>query len=554
MPNRYTTDKATIGSLLSLAGQPAIQVPEWQRNYSWTTSHVETFWQDLLAFSEKYPGDTINDQEYFLGSIVIVNDGSSLLLLDGQQRLATSTILLAVIRDSLRSFRDDAAVRLQEQFIGVFDDATDVHTYKITLNRYDREFFKRVVQEIDVAELPTATLDSHRLLTKAIEFLRARFRSKYDELSEGKEAFDWALRIRQVLTDHVSVVVVTSTDEDNAAEVFETLNDRGIGLSTTDLLRSLILRRAAEDDRDEIMGLWETVLEVAEDAKVEAFLRHYWLSHYGDVKRKSLYREIKEAILADDTDSLDFSRDLEAAANVYRDLVAARAGDDGLRKLLEEISTLGASALYPAVLSAYSLEDEGSRAALVEALIVFFVRHNVIGNRETTQLEAVVYGIAKDLRSNLAPEDAISAMEAAAPSDNEFVQQFKHVAVSRHATAGYLLRKLELSLRGTEELEIAAQKKVNVEHIYPKTPREGERRPDHASVVHRLGNITLLDFRLNAAIKNADFGTKKNAYKESQMILTQELLEVSEWDLDAINARQERLAGLAQNIWRFSSE
>lgn len=157
---------------------------------------------------------------------------------------------------------------------------------------------------------------------------------------------------------------------------------------------------------------------------------------------------------------------------------------------------------------------------LVEALIVFFVRHNVIGNRETTRFEAVVYGIAKDLRLGLEPEEAISAMTTAAPGDDEFLQQFRHASVSRHATAGYLLRKLELSLRGTEELEVAAPKKVHVEHIYPKTPREGERRPDHASVVYRLGNVTLLDFRLNAAIKNADFATKKEAYAESQMIMT----------------------------------
>jgi len=554
VPNRYTTDKATIGGLLSLTG-PSIQVPEWQRSYSWTTSHVETFWEDLLAFSDQYPEETIQDQEYFLGSIVIVDGGASLLLLDGQQRLATATILLSVVRDSLAEYRDDASVRLHHQYIAVFDDATDTHAYKLTLNRYDRDFYRRMIQEFPLGDhhtAPEASLESHRLIAKAASAFRSHFAEHYGKLGGGKPAFDWALRVKRVLTDHVSVVVVTSTDEDNAATVFETLNDRGIGLSTTDLLRSLILRRAGEDDREEIITLWEAVLEVAEDAKVEAFLRHYWLSHRGDVKKRALYREIKDTLIREETDSLDFSRDLERAANVYRDLVAARDDDPGLRALLKDIAMLGASALYPAILSAYALESVEDRRLVISALVTFFVRHNVIANRETTQLEALVYGIAKDLRSGLSADEAVARLKEAAPTDEQFVEQFKHAAVTRHATASYLLRQMEMARRQTEELEVAPPRKVHVEHIYPKSPPSDRRRPDHSAVVNRLGNMTLLDFRLNTAIKNSDFASKKaQAYERSEILLTCELLEYEEWNLPDIETRQERMAAMAGSIWQF---
>jgi uncharacterized protein with ParB-like and HNH nuclease domain len=87
MPNQYASEKKTIGELLSMTS-PTIEVPEWQRSYSWDTREVETFWTDLTAFSDQYPGENLNDQEYFLGSIVIVNNAIRHLLLDGQQRLA----------------------------------------------------------------------------------------------------------------------------------------------------------------------------------------------------------------------------------------------------------------------------------------------------------------------------------------------------------------------------------------------------------------------------------------------------------------------------------
>lgn len=96
---RYDADRQTIGSLLATTS-PRIEVPEWQRSYSWDTTQVETFWNDLLTFSDRYPANTIQGQEYFLGSIVLVTRPDAVELLDGQQRIATATILLSVLRDA----------------------------------------------------------------------------------------------------------------------------------------------------------------------------------------------------------------------------------------------------------------------------------------------------------------------------------------------------------------------------------------------------------------------------------------------------------------------
>jgi uncharacterized protein with ParB-like and HNH nuclease domain len=201
----------------------------------------------------------------------------------------------------------------------------------------------------------------------------------------------------------MSVVAVTSTDEDNAAAVFETLNDRGIGLSTPDRLRNLLLRRAADADaRDRIVAAWQTVLGIDEEASVDEFLRHYWVSHRGDVKARKLYREIKSKVLEENIDSLAFSLDLAEAAPLYRDIVRAREDAPDLRRLLEGVRMLGTKALYPALLSGYSAlddaDDKEPLGQLAAALTAMFIRYNVIGGRETTVMESAVYRIAAELR------------------------------------------------------------------------------------------------------------------------------------------------------------
>lgn len=159
------------------------------------------------------------------------------------------------------------------------------------------------------------------------------------------------MRILKIIANHVSVVAVISDDEDNASNVFETLNDRGIGLSTPDLLRSLILRRAIPAHIDEILDLWGEILEIEGDAKIEGFFRHFWLSREGDVKARSLYREAKAKITERNTDSLDFSRSLRDSSRTYQDILNATFDDVRISTLLANTNELGAKVLYPPVLS-----------------------------------------------------------------------------------------------------------------------------------------------------------------------------------------------------------
>lgn len=554
MPNKYSSEKKTIGELLSTTSPPIV-VPDWQRNYSWESSYVEAFWSDLVNFSDQYRGDNINEQEYFLGSIVLVNSGVSHLLLDGQQRLGTATILLSVIRDYLREYSSDAAIRAGSKYIADFDDATGANSFKLTLNIYDREFFRREVQEVaeSASARPEASLGSHTLIRNARNYLAGKFEEKYEELSRGKGAFDWALRIRKVLTDHVSVVAVASTDEENASAVFETLNDRGIGLSAPDLLRNLLLRRANESERAEIISGWQVVLEMEEDAKVDDFLRHYWLSHHGDVKTRSLYKEIRHYVISKNESSVVFTRSLKKSASLYRDLVSGRDDDAELQRLLRSVAMLGARSLWPAILSGWEaggLVDK--RRNLAKALIALFVRHNVIGNLENSKLESVVFEVAKQLRSTQDFEGAIARLKTLAPSDDEFVEQFKNARISRQGTARYILREIEHCKRKTGEVSVEAPDRVHLEHIYPQTPRPGFQWENHVSAVDRIGNLTLLSSRMNESIKNGPFSDKKPIYVQSDLLVTKDLAAFDDWTVESIKSRQEKLSEHVLSVWSFS--
>jgi hypothetical protein len=554
MPSKYSPEKKTLGNLLSLTNPP-ILVPDWQRNYSWTTSEVETFWNDLLHFEGSYPNETINAEEYFLGSVVIVDNSVSHLLLDGQQRLATSAILLSVIRDYLKRSSRDAATRIQTRYLSDFDDAADRTTYKMTLNTYDRDFFKREILESRDGDYapPDPAIESHRLIRQARGFFEGQFDANFARKDTPEDAHRWALRVCSVLTNHMSVVAVLSEDEDNASSVFETLNDRGIGLSAPDLLRNLLLRRAPEAERQEIIDLWREILEMEGEPNLKTFLRHYWVSRYGDIKTQSLYREMKNRIVADNVSSLDLSRSLQAAAAVYESLLLARDDNNEIAGLLSDVNALGASSLYPALLSAYQV-DSNQVGPLLRALIVTYMRHTVIGKKENSRVEDTVFRLARDLRTNGDFAAAINMLRAFAPGDTEFINTFATASLSRMEAARYALREIEHDRRKTGELQVALPPRVHVEHIYPQNPPPERRLPQHANVINRIGNLTLLDQRLNTAAKNAAFANKIPYYQQSQLLLNAELPGEASWGLEEINRRQIGLSQRAATIWSFPQQ
>lgn len=201
--------KQTLGELLSTTFPP-LAVPEWQRSFSWSDTKIRCLWLDLAAFSERYEGLGFQKREYSLGSVAVAHYDRTQVLLDGQHRLATATILLSVIRDYLAWQGDPTAADIQHNYICGFDEVTTSACYKLTMNRVDRDFFRREIQDVARHErpIPEPQVESHRLLWKARTLLADIFEAECVKRNHGMQAAEWAKRLLDASLKHTTVSVL----------------------------------------------------------------------------------------------------------------------------------------------------------------------------------------------------------------------------------------------------------------------------------------------------------------------------------------------------------
>lgn len=550
----FTTEKRTLGVVLSNT-TPPLRVPDYQRDFSWEDQQVSEFWYDLSHFDEAYPGNNINGKEYFLGAAVFVNNQTFHLILDGQQRLATATILLAALRDKILEYKGDAADQVQSTFISFQDHLTGDHSPKLQLNEYDRAFFRDSFQTFprNAAAVPGPRKRSHKLILKAYEYFSDQIRQAWDSRGGGEQGFKWAARIVKTLTDHVSLVAVVSTDEDNAASIFETLNDRGIGLSTADLLRSWLLRNAPPTDREEIIGCWSEVFDSAGIGEgAETLIRLSWVSRHGDVKERSLYRVISRNLRDTRTSSVNYSRQLRDDALLYRRVRDGDTSDGREREIWLGLPALRAQSAYAPLIAACRVLGDDPRRRISVALFSLIVRHNIICDRDRAKFETTAFAAAKTLSDSGNEQGALAQLRALSPSDADVRNNFSNLAFGRSQTgaAHIFLRALEYTLRRTDELIVATPDRVHLEHIYPQRPDAANRLVDHDQRVGLVGNLTLLSRKLNQEAQNLPFADKKGRfYNQSELFLNQALLNFDNWTPADIEGRQAALCDLAIQTW-----
>jgi len=549
----YTTEKRTLGVVLSNT-TPPLRVPDYQRDFSWEEQQISEFWTDLIYFDAQYPGESINGKEYFLGAAVLVNNQTYHLILDGQQRLATATILLAAIRDKIRVFNENAANQIQSSFISFVDHLGGGQLPKLQLNEFDRSFFRDWIQAFPQnPQAPAAKKKSHKLIVKAREYFAQKIQEGWDNHGGGQNGFNWAARISKALTEHVSLVSVVSTDDDNAASIFETLNDRGIGLSTADLLRSWLLHRAPAPDRQEIIECWSEVFDISGvGAGAQTLIRLAWISRHGDVKERSLYKVISRKLTDVHISQVEYSRQLRGDGQLYKRIREGDSIDFEESEAWQALSPLRAQSGYAVLIAASRQLNENDRKHVSEALFSLIVRHNIICDKDRAKFETTVFGAAKSISDGQGAAAAIALLRALSPSDLEVRNNFARLSFgpAQSNAAQVVLRAIEYQLRQTQEINIAPPLRVHLEHIYPQKPQAAARLANHDEYVGRIGNLTLLDKHLNQEAQNSDFIKKRdNCYNQSELRLTQELLANDAWGPPQIDARQEHLQDLALQIW-----
>ena len=549
-------DLEPIGHALS---DNMLAVPMYQRSYAWEEVHVRDLYQDVtsaLADGEK---------DYFVGSIVVTKDPKAGFdVVDGQQRLATTVILLATIRDWLFPRGDkERAQQIEQKYLVERDFRTQEATPRLRLNEVDSDFFhRRILSSPDSPDRSVEpSKDSHRRIAATAELARKHI--EYWVGTSNKE-IERIVSLKDYLDEHVQVIWVRVPDDANAFVIFETLNDRGLDLAISDLLKNFLFLMA-EDRIKEVQTQWVSMLATLEavddETIVVEFIRHLWSSKYGATRERDLYAAIKKATTSKQA-AIDLAKELATSSKLYAAILNtdhATWSEYGMtaRGHMSTLNLLGMVQIRPLLLAVLSGFKVTEIKRTLRLMVSWGVRFLITGGLGGGTMEKYYADTACKVRAGKITTSAqlTASLASVVLGDKEFETSFSVARVSKANLARYYLRVLERQNAGVAQPELvpnANQEEVNLEHVLPRNPDSkwsGFSSDDAAIYCNRLGNLALLSVNANTVAANASFADKRSVLSASDFQLTEAIGKSTSWTLQAIESRQKMLAGLAVVAW-----
>lgn len=551
----------TIGRALTIK---SLTVPFYQRSYAWQDEHVLEFFQDLSNAIEQ------KEQEYFLGSVVVTQkDSGPADVVDGQQRIATTMILLAALRDHFhRSGDAERAIDIEKPFLIDRDFKSGEPIPKLTMNEIDRDYFTTRVllrpgsPEREAALKQKSTKESHKLIDGAAQLAEQHVHTLVGGHAT-KEAQTAVLSDRlDFIKKGTRVIWVTVKDEANAYVMFETLNDRGLELSKADLLKNFLLSKSGARVK-EVLFRWvamQTALETggAEENLLVTYIRHYWSSLHGITRERELYASIKKKIRTA-TEAFKLANGLSEQALPYAAILSASHGFWGeygdAFKSVRTLNQFRLKQIRPLLLAIVSTLSEKQVEACLRLLVRCSVRFLVVGGLGGGQLEENFTKAANEVAAGRIKNanHLLDFLKGVTPNDREFAAAFANARVSTPGLARYYLRAMELQLeRDPEPQWIPSDEKgITLEHVLPLSPSPAWTLDAETVEVYanRMGNLALLQKRINKQVANGPFLNKRPHYEKSKFSLTSGLKEYDSWGPDQIAERQKEMAQLALKTW-----
>ncbi|MCY3640078.1 MAG: DUF262 domain-containing protein [Gammaproteobacteria bacterium] len=560
----FNTTNSTFRQLMG--NGLSYRVPAFQRDYSWGPDEWDDLWQDIVALT-----DEDSEPAHYMGYLVLQSaDNKDFEIIDGQQRMTTLSLLVLAAISHLRALADSEneqdpenrrAEQLRGSYIGYLDPVTLVPRSKLTLNRHNDRYYQSYL--VPLEPLPRQGLNaSERLLRRAFLWFEERLRSHV-----GDDGTAVARFVDEVV-DKLLFTVITVTDELNAFTVFETLNARGVRLSSTDLLKNFLFSVVARDGthESEITALeerWEGIIGLLGSESFPEFLRTFWNSRNPLVRKAELFKTIR-ATVNGRAAAFDLVRDLDRQARVYAQL---RNPDQGgwtsaERDCLWQLGLFGVRQPFAVLLAAFDRFADSDRPGFerfLKAIAVVSFRYNLICRRQSNEQEAVYNRVARRISNGEInePSAAIEALRPVYPENGPFRTAFaeKTLNVRRNRKViRFILLRLERKLSG-QDFDFESDT-YNIEHVLPEHPDEGwehfdERHRDEFT--HRLGNQTLLEAAPNRELGNAAYSGKCEVYQQSEFAITRRVAEEFEaWTVEKIRAHQQWMARQATDIWRIS--
>ncbi len=543
-----------LGSVLK---RYQLAVPPNQREYSWGERQVT---QLLLDFAKAIAD---GEKPYFLGTVVTIPRQNGILeVVDGQQRLATTAILLASIRDWLKGKEDIIAESVNNEFLTGIDRVKRERVPKLRLNLDDNEYFRARITDTSV-DTPCLK-PSHELLEDAFKFCKTQVQkvvAGFDNKDHGDILNQWIHFIEK----RALVVLLLVPNDANAYKMFETLNDRGLRTSQSDLVKNYLFGRSGER-LPEVQQKWTLMrgaLETLDDDITIDFLRHALTVAYGFVRESQVYDAVQNVARSEQS-SVSFMSSLENLASTY---VAIQNPEheiwnrysDATRRSIEVLNLLNIRPLRPLELSVAAKFSPKEAEHTFELMISVGVRLLIAATTRSGSIEEtianVAHGVYTDEVDNT--KGVKKLLEKIVPSNEQFSHAFETATVSSAKLARYYLRSLELAAKNEPEpwhMPNDDKQVINLEHVLPIKPEKSWPQFDqhqHRLYHRRIGNLALLRATHNSDLRSASFAEKKKAYSNSPYMLTQQVAEAVEWTPEQIVARQKGLTAYALKAWPF---
>ena len=561
--------ETTLNKLLNTSRQ--FIVPIFQRNYSWQKSQYEQLWFDILRaskFKEK--------QNHFIGSIVYIDMGTpagrpqQLLLIDGQQRLTTISILLCAIKDYVQKFNLETKLinlaKIKNQFL-YNSDEIDEDKYKLLLNVQDKEtYIKLIDNTIFTVNKPATNI------IKCYEFFYEHIEDFIKQDGQIDEIYAGIFKLSLVS-------ISLDKDSDNPQMIFESMNSTGKDLSQTDLLRNYLLMDLTPEKQTRLYKTyWKPMEELfGEDIykndvnKFDYFIRDFLTlkSDTGYIcKINNVYENFKRYYLDNNCEKFAVLKDLFTYAKYYACIDLLQENDDELKLYWQEFKKLDSHVVYPFLLKLY---DDYSRQILIKEdfkkilqVVISYLWRRAICEIPTNSLSktfATLYQAVdkEDYVNSIIKAFVFKSSYKRFPSDYEVREKLQTKDIYHFRLRKYLLEALE-NYYHKEPIDLNTAN-YTIEHIMPQNIEHnlswqqmlGEDWQEvHSLYLHTLGNLTITGY--NAEMSNKSFWEKVNGesgFKHSHLKLNESIAQCDVWNKKAIQRRTNILTDIILKIWKY---
>ena len=535
-------------------------IPIYQRKYSWEHKHCEQLWNDIiLAGEDERPGG------HFIGSIVYVADNaihnSPLLVIDGQQRLTTLTLLIvalseAIDEDEPEPFEGFSRKKLKNYYL-IHPDETGEKSRRLVLSETDRETLFAIIDDRDLPDgYSRRIVNNFRFFEERIMASRSRMKTICHGLSK-------------LLVVHIAL----SREKDNPQLVFESMNSKGLELSQADLIRNYMLMGLDTDLQKHLYNVYWQPME--QDFGQEAYNKHFdgFMRHYLTVKTtkiprlKEVYEAFKNFARSEKRDMEELVHEIRRFSKYYCAIAMEQEQDAELKRAFRDLVELRVDVAYPLLLELYSDYDNDilSRKDFLKSirLIESYVFRRAVCDIPTNSLNTTFATFGRALKKERYLESMMEHFLSMPfyrrfPSNKEFKERIKQRNLYYFRSQNYWLRRLE-NFGRKERVSISD---YTIEHIMPQTLTNewktalGENWEDiHDDYLHTLGNLTLTGY--NFKYSNKPFKEKrdmKGGFKQSPLHMNNGLGDLDNWSEQTIKDRADKLAKKATRVWVYPKE